>query len=115
MGMGANRGKDAKKTPRRNHVISRRAIREFCERNAGDVAAPAALYAWHDDIAGACWRQWADVRAMYPHADWVDDLVVFNVGGNKYRVVCQIHFDSALVLIRHVLTHTEYDKGKWKS
>ena len=41
-------------------------------------------------------------------------LAVFNVGGNKYRVVAQLHFDSALILIRHVLTHAEYDKGTWK-
>src|SRR4051794_25905484 len=112
--MAKKRGGREREGPRRNHVISRKAIREFCERHPDDLAASAALYAWHDDVARACWGKWADVRAMYPHADRVGGLAVFNVGGNKYRVIVQIHFDSALVLIRHVLTHAEYDEGRWK-
>ena len=104
----------ARARPRRNHVISAKAIREFCGSHPRDGAAPIALEAWYKDVARASWAKFADVRAMFPHADRVGPLVVFNVGGNKYRVICRIHFDSALVLIRHVLTHAEYDRGDWK-
>lgn len=100
---------------RRNRVISRRKIREFCQNHPGDVSAPTALTAWFNDVSGACWLKWADVRAMYSAADRVGELTVFNVGGNKYRIICEIHHDVPRVLIRHVLTHAEYDKGKWKS
>lgn len=113
--MGSKRRGAKPDAPRKNHVISRKAIREFCETHQDDGSAPAALYAWLRDVEGECWLKWADVKAMYPHADKVGDLVVFNVGGNKYRVICEIHFDGALVLIRHVLTHAEYDRGRWKT
>lgn len=100
---------------RRNHVISYKAIRDFCDAHPGDEAAPVALEAWYKDVSRSEWTKFADVRAAYPHADQVGSLTVFNVGGNQNRVVCRIHFDSALILVRHVLTHAEYDKGKWKS
>lgn len=47
----------------------------------------------------------------YPNADLVVNLVVFNIGGNKYRLIASIHFNQAKVYIRHVLTHQQYDKG----
>jgi mRNA interferase HigB len=39
---------------------------------------------------------------------------VFNIGGNKYRLIAAIHFNRQKVYIRHVLTHPEYDRGRWK-
>lgn len=55
----------------------------------------------------------------YPHADGVrtrggETLTVFNIGGNKYRLVTRIRFDYLLVNVRWVLTHAEYDRGDWK-
>jgi hypothetical protein len=47
-------------------------------------------------------------------ADWVGGLIVFNVGGNKHRLIAAIHFNRARVYIRYVLTHGEYDQGAWK-
>ena len=44
----------------------------------------------------------------------VDDGMVFNIGGNKYRLVASVHFNRGKVYIRHVLTHAEYDRGGWK-
>jgi len=44
----------------------------------------------------------------------VGNLVVFNIGGNKYRLIAAIHFNRRKLYIRHVLTHTEYDKERWK-
>ena len=44
----------------------------------------------------------------------VGDFIVFNIGGNKYRLITAIHFNRRKVYIRHVLTHQEYDRGAWK-
>jgi len=56
-----------------------------------------------------------ELRVTFPTADRVGDLVVFNIGGNKYRLIASIHFNRSKVYIRHVLTHQEYDRGGWKS
>jgi mRNA interferase HigB len=59
------------------------------------------------------------VRATYRHADAVvtasgERLTVFNVGGNKYRLVVRIRYDYRLVNVRRILTHVEHDRGRWK-
>ena len=60
------------------------------------------------------WENFADVRKTFNAADLVGSLVVFDIGGNKYRLAAAIHFNRGKVFIRHVLTHAEYNKGKWK-
>jgi mRNA interferase HigB len=56
----------------------------------------------------------ADLRAVFPSADQVGNLTVFNIGGGKARLIAAIHYNRRKVYIRAVLTHDEYDKGKWK-
>jgi mRNA interferase HigB len=56
-----------------------------------------------------------DLRMVFPSADKVGDLVVFNIGGNKYRLITAVHFNRGKVYIRHVLTHEDYNTGTWKS
>ena len=45
----------------------------------------------------------------------IGDCVVFNIAGNKYRLIASIHFNRGKVYIRHVLTHQAYDRGGWKT
>jgi mRNA interferase HigB len=115
---GADEWSRADKRSRRNprtesdmHVISRKKLREFW--NQHDDAEPP-LRAWYKVVKHANWETFADVRATYSSADQVGKFVVFNIGGNKYRLVTVIHYDRAKVYIRHVLSHTEYDRGDWK-
>ncbi len=54
------------------------------------------------------------LRNTFPSADKVGNLIVFNIGGNKYRLIASIHFNRGKVYVRHIFTHTEYDKGAWK-
>jgi mRNA-degrading endonuclease HigB of HigAB toxin-antitoxin module len=55
------------------------------------------------------------LRVTFSTADKVGDFIVFNIGGNKYRLITAIHFNRRKVYIRHVLTHQEYDRGAWKT
>lgn len=54
------------------------------------------------------------IRAIFPTADKVGKLTVFNIGGNKVRLVAAIHYNRKKVYIRAVLTHEEYDEEKWR-
>lgn len=93
------------------HVISEKALREFWA-NHPDAEIP--LQAWHRVAEHAEWEKFADVRAVYPSADQVGKFTVFNIGGNKYRLIAAIHFNRGKLYVRHVLTHEEYDRGDWK-
>lgn len=97
-------------------VISLKPLKEFWSRHP-DAEGP--LRAWYTVATSAEWGSLAEVRKAYPHADGVrtragDTLTVFNIAGNKYRLVARIRYDYRLVNVRCVLTHAEYDKGKWK-
>ena len=56
----------------------------------------------------------AQLRGAFPHADQVGKFTVFNIGGNKVRLIAAVHYNRNKIYIRHVLTHQEYDAGKWK-
>jgi mRNA interferase HigB len=92
-------------------VISRRRLREFW-KDYPDSRTP--LDSWHRRAEKADWKKFADLKADYATADLVEQYVVINIGGNKYRLILEIFFESRVILIRHVLTHEEYDLGTWK-
>lgn len=97
-------------------VISLKPLREFWQRYP-DAEQP--LRHWYKTTSLAEWTSLQDARRDYPHADGVrnnqgDTLTVFNIAGNKYRLVARIRYDYELINIRAVLTHPEYDEGKWK-
>ena len=54
------------------------------------------------------------MRSVFPHVSRVGKLTIFNIAGNNVRLIVSIRYDEKRVYIRHVLTHAEYDKGKWK-
>lgn len=93
------------------HVISRKALCEFWERHPD---SQASLSRWHKILERSKFSNFAELRATFPSADRVGELVVFNIGGNKYRLITSIHFNRGKVYVRHVLTHHEYDQGAWK-
>lgn len=97
-------------------VISLKALQEFWLRHP-DAMLPLRL--WFKTALGATWTSLHDVRHTYPHADGVrnadgETLTVFNIGGTKYRLIARIRYDYQLINIRAVLTHREYDEGRWK-
>jgi len=93
------------------HVISRKRLLEAAVLH-GDLAEP--LDVWYRIAKKARWRNLAELRQQLPSADLVGMLTVFNIKGNRYRLIAEVFFDSQVILVRHVLTHAEYDKGAWK-
>lgn len=97
-------------------VISLKPLREFWRRHP-DSERPLRM--WYKVATNADWRSIRDVRRDYPSADGVpssdgDALTVFNIGGNKHRLIARIRYEYRLVNVRCVLTHAEYDRGYWK-
>ncbi len=93
------------------HVISRKALVKFWEQYP-DSKEP--LLRWYKIMTHSEYDSFHSLRMTFPSADQVSDWVVFNIGGNKYRLIASIHFNRGKVYIRHVLTHREYDRGEWK-
>ena len=89
-------------------VIAKSTLREFWERHP---EAERPFRAWHTEAKAAAWRKPADVKARYAAASILKNgRIVFNVGGNKYRLVAWINFRAQIVYIRFVGTHPEYDR-----
>ena len=93
------------------HVISRKALRSFWAQYPD---SKNALSRWFKIMDRSEFKSFDALRAAFPSADKVGDLIVFNIGGNKYRLITSIHFNRGKVYIRHVLTHRDYDRGTWK-
>lgn len=93
------------------HVIAKPALVEFWTKYPD---AKCSLQAWFRTMESEVFSDFNMLRATFASADYVDGLTVFNVGGNKYRLITAIHFNRHKVFIRAVPTHTEYDRGDWK-
>jgi len=93
------------------HITSRKALRLFWEQYPD---SRLALVRWYKMMQNTEFQNLSQLRAALPTADKAGDLIVFNIGGNKYRLITSIHFNRGKVYVRHVLTHQEYDRGAWK-
>jgi mRNA interferase HigB len=90
-------------------VIALKRLREHWE-TAQRQDSEQPLKAWHAVARRATWRHFADVKAQFRSASAVGDRVVFNIAGNKYRLVTFINYDYHTIYIRFIGTHSEYDK-----
>jgi len=89
-------------------IIARRTLREYWERYP---PAEQPLKAWFREAATANWASPVDVKRRCRHASILkSNLLVFNIGGNKYRLVAQINYDFRIIYIRFVGSHEAYDK-----
>jgi mRNA interferase HigB len=76
--------------------------------------AKASIQQWITVVKAAHWTSIQDVRAVFPKADPVGKIVIFNINGNHLRLICAIHYNAQRIFILEVLTHAEYDKDVWK-
>ena len=93
------------------HVITRKRLNEFTEKFP---ETNNALADWFRLMKRNDFDSIAEVRQIFPSADKVGKLTVFNIGGNKIRLIAAIHYNRKKIYIRAVLTHKEYDEGKWR-
>lgn len=91
-------------------VIAKRTLKQFWERHP---QAETPLKLWFLMVSKSDWNGPADVRAMFGSADFVaDNRVIFDIGGNKFRLVVRVSYRFKRVLVKFVGTHSEYDKIK---
>jgi mRNA interferase HigB len=92
------------------HVISRKKLIEFYNQ-PGSKDAKGPLEAWYDEAKRAQWASPAEIKDQYRSASILaDNRVVFNISGNKYRLIVRINYDSKTVFIRFIGSHKTYDK-----
>jgi mRNA interferase HigB len=97
-------------------VISKARLSQFWEsRGREDAEGPLRAWYKHVNSKTVAWRSWGSVKADFRTASIVGNCVVFNVGGNKYRLVSRIFYGSQRVYVLRVMTHQEYDNPKWKT
>src|SRR5258707_15722159 len=92
-------------------VISERRLKEFVERFP---KAKGALSSWATAVELSAWNNPGELKRTFGTVDFVGDKTVFNIGGNKFRLIAYVHYRRQIVYIKQVLTHAEYDKGDWK-
>jgi mRNA interferase HigB len=93
-------------------IISNRALRAFATLHP---QSESPLMGWRRVIEKNDFSNWSQLKNAFNSVDKVEDLVVFDIGGNKFRLVAYIRFEKQIVYIKAVLTHAEYDKGAWKT
>ena len=93
------------------HVITRKRLNEFAEQYP---EAKTALARWYSLAKHNDFSNFAELRARFSSADQVGKLTVFNIGGNRVRLIAAIHYNRKKIYIRAVLTHAEYDEAKRK-
>ena len=93
------------------HIITKKRLNDFV---AVHPETKSAIEHWYTTVKTSTFRSFAELRSTFPSADQVGKLIVFNIGGNKARLITAIHFNRKTVYIRAILTHNEYDEGKWK-
>lgn len=93
------------------HVITRKRLNEFADKQPD---ARSSLAHWYQLVKHNNFLNFAHLRETFPSADQVGKLTVFNIGGNKVRLIAAIHYNRKRVYIRAVLTHAEYDEQRWR-
>ena len=93
------------------HIITKKTLQEFW-REFPD--SENALRSWFQIAKKAEWKNLTEVRSDFPHADLAGVCTIFNIGGNKYRLIAKIYYPNKKILIRFVLTHKEYDKKTYR-
>jgi len=93
------------------HVISFKRIKEFIQKHPD---SESSLRDWYRIVKRTNYNSFNELKQHFSSADYVDGYVVFNISGNKYRMIVAIHFNRKKVYIREIITHSVYDKNRWK-
>ena len=92
-------------------IIKRGALVQFWEKHPD---SKPSLESWYNVVRGAQWQTPAEMKLIYPNADLVGRRTIFNISGNKYRLIARVNYRSQRVFVLYILTHAEYDREDWK-
>ncbi len=97
-------------------IIKPATIAAWAKAHAG---AKSSLVSWMAVVRGAEWNAFPDVHQTFASADQVKvasgrTVIVFNIAGNRFRLIAAVHYTTAIVFALRFLTHAEYSKDKWK-
>lgn len=93
------------------HIITRKRLLEFAKKHPD---CSTAIESWYRIVKHTNFNSFNDLLQTFPSADIVGNLTVFNIGGNKARLIAAIHYNTHRIYIRHILNHKEYDRGSWR-
>ena len=89
------------------HVISNKRLVDFAALHP-DATVP--LKSWRKLVESKDFAHFADLKTVFGSIDRVGKFFVFDIGGNRFRLIAAIHFDRHVVYVRHIFTHAEYDR-----
>lgn len=93
------------------YIITKKRIWDAKKKHPDSAGA---LDGWYRIISKNMFNNFSELKTTFNTVDKVGNLYVFNIGGNKLRLIASIHFNRHKVYIRDILTHKEYDKNCWK-
>ncbi len=93
------------------HIITQQQIWQAKEKYP---TVASALDGWYRILKKNSFHNFSDLKESFNSVDKVGEVYVFNIGGNKLRLIANIHFERQKIYVRCILTHKEYDQGKWK-
>lgn len=89
-------------------IVAKKNLLVFCEQHPN---SRPSLLAWHAEVARAIWKTPQDIKAQYASASFVGgNRVVFNIGGNNYRLIVAVAYKVGVVYVKFIGTHAEYDR-----
>jgi mRNA interferase HigB len=94
------------------HIISYRRLREFSRKHAD---SRETLDNWYKLAKKATWLNLIEIQKVLPKTEAVNNFTVFNIKGNRYRLIVSIDYQRQIIYIKYILTHAEYDKEDWKN
>ncbi len=92
-------------------VVSKKKVLDFIGRYPESATS---LESWYRVVSKTTFTTFPELRLTFPSADQVADLTVFDISGNKFRLIAAIHYNRQILYIREILTHVEYGKNKWR-
>jgi len=92
-------------------VVNYEVLQKFARKHA---RSRSSLDTWYEATLKTIWRNFDDVKKTFRAADIYGDCTIFDIAGNKYRLIGIINYDLEQVYIETILTHSEYDRDKWK-
>jgi len=92
-------------------VIALKRLQEFWKKHP---VSEKSLSVWYTHVSHASWRNIFDIRKSFNSVDMYGRRTIFDIGGNKFRLIARVSFRKQAIYVLYVLTHAEYDEGDWK-